>query len=187
MLKVCKDLYQFAVKRNFPPSFGATPFLSGLERYPPFFKIHIIPHHVPAGSDPAHGATVLRKPLKGIPFDILRAYGITDEIINIWKDSYGDCLLPIQEKAIVKHNVLGEKNLNAATVFVNWFASKEGQEIYAREMLEPSLSTDVRQDLVPDYVTPRPGVKYDMDQYSEDWMLNILPKVQKQLTEALGR
>jgi hypothetical protein len=44
----------------------------------------------------------------------------------------------------------------------------------------------VRQDLVPDYVIPRPNVKYDMDQHSEDWMLNILPKVQKQLTEALG-
>ena len=48
---------------------------------------------------------------KGIPFDILRAYGIGDDIINIWKDAYGDCLLPIQEKAIVKHNVLGGKNL----------------------------------------------------------------------------
>src|SRR6266704_2109122 len=48
---------------------------------------------------------------KGIPFDILRAYGIGDEIINIWKGAYGDCLLPIQEKAIVKHNVLGGKNL----------------------------------------------------------------------------
>ena len=48
---------------------------------------------------------------KGIPFEILRAYGIGDEIINIWKDSYGDCLLPIQEKAIVKQNVLGGKNL----------------------------------------------------------------------------
>ena len=81
----------------------------------------------------------------------------------------------------------GAGYLNAATVFVNWFASKEGQEIYAREMLEPSLRTDVRQDLVPDYVIPRPGVKYDMDQYSEDWMLNILPKVQKRLTETLGR
>jgi ABC-type Fe3+ transport system substrate-binding protein len=83
--------------------------------------------------------------------------------------------------------VRGAPHANAATVFVNWFASKEGQEIYAREMLEPSLRTDVRQDMVPDYVMPRPGVKYDMDQYSEDWMLNIMPKVQKQLTEALGR
>ena len=48
---------------------------------------------------------------KGIPFDILRAYGIGDEIINIWKGAYGNGLLPIQEKAIVKQNVLGGKNL----------------------------------------------------------------------------
>ena len=57
-------------------------------------------------------AKVLTQSLsKGIPFEILRAYGISDEIINIWKDSYGECLLPVQEKAIVKHNVLGGKNL----------------------------------------------------------------------------
>ena len=48
---------------------------------------------------------------RGIPFDILRAYGIGDEIIDIWKKSYGESLLPIQEKAIVKHNVLGGRNL----------------------------------------------------------------------------
>ena len=51
--------------------------------------------------------------IQGIPFDILRAYGIGDEIINIWKDSYGECLLPVQEKAIVKHNVLGGKILSS--------------------------------------------------------------------------
>ena len=99
------------------------------------------------------------------------------------KDSPGSLLGGYGTIVMVK----GAPHASAATVFVNWFASKEGQEIYAREMLEPSLRTDVRQDLVPDYVTPRPGVKYDMDQYSEDWMLNILPKVQKQLTDALGR
>src|SRR5215467_3754961 len=48
---------------------------------------------------------------RGISFDILRAYGIGDEIIDIWKRSYGEFLLPIQEKAIVRHNVLGGKNL----------------------------------------------------------------------------
>ena len=57
-------------------------------------------------------ATALRKESsKGIPFDILRAYGIGDDIIDIWKKSYGEFLLPIQEKAIVKHNVLGGRNL----------------------------------------------------------------------------
>src|SRR5215468_10812833 len=48
-----------------------------------------------------------KEPSRGIPFDILRAYGIGDEIIDIWKKSYGEYLLPIQEKAIVRHNVLG--------------------------------------------------------------------------------
>src|SRR5713226_3579782 len=48
---------------------------------------------------------------KGIPFDILRAYGIGDDIIDIWKQSYGELLLPIQEKAIVRHNVLGGRNV----------------------------------------------------------------------------
>ena len=50
---------------------------------------------------------------KGIPFDILRAYGIGDDIIDIWKKSYGEFLLPIQEKAIVKHNVLGGRTLSS--------------------------------------------------------------------------
>jgi helicase len=57
-------------------------------------------------------ATALRKDSsKGIPFDILRAYGIGEDITDIWKKSYGESLLPIQEKAIVKHNVLGGRNL----------------------------------------------------------------------------
>src|SRR5262245_66130697 len=54
---------------------------------------------------------VAKESSRGIPFDILRAYGIGDEVIDIWKKSYGDFLLPIQEKAIVKHNVLGGRNL----------------------------------------------------------------------------
>ncbi len=54
---------------------------------------------------------VAKESSRGIPFDILRAYGIGDEVIEIWKKSYGEFLLPIQEKAIVRHNVLGGRNL----------------------------------------------------------------------------
>jgi len=54
---------------------------------------------------------VAKESSRGIPFDILRAYGIGDDIIDIWKKSYGESLLQIQEKAIVKHNVLGGHNL----------------------------------------------------------------------------
>jgi helicase len=55
--------------------------------------------------------TLTRPSARGIPFDILRAYGIGDDITDIWKKCYGECLLPIQKKAIVKHNVLGGRNL----------------------------------------------------------------------------
>src|SRR6266508_2876919 len=54
---------------------------------------------------------IAKESSRGIPFDILRAYGIGDDIIDIWKRSYGEVLLPIQEKAIVKHNVLGGRNV----------------------------------------------------------------------------
>jgi hypothetical protein len=50
-------------------------------------------------------------------------------------------------------------------------------------MLEPSLRVDVRQDVVPEYVIPKTGVDYKVDQYSEEWMLNIAPKVQKRLAK----
>ena len=48
---------------------------------------------------------------------------------------------------------------NAAAVFLNWFASKEAQEIWEREMMETSLRTDVSHR-VPDYVIPQSGVNY---------------------------
>ncbi|MFQ5853437.1 MAG: DEAD/DEAH box helicase, partial [Candidatus Binatia bacterium] len=49
--------------------------------------------------------------VKRLPFDILRAYGIREEVIGIWKNSYGDFLLPIQEKAIIRHSVLNGRNV----------------------------------------------------------------------------
>src|SRR5262245_48594502 len=54
---------------------------------------------------------VAKESSRGIPFDIFRAYSIGDEVIDIWKQSYGESLLPIQEKAIVKYSVLGGRNL----------------------------------------------------------------------------
>lgn len=59
-----------------------------------------------------HPAEVLTtESAKGLPFDILRAYGIREEVIGIWKKSYGDFFLPIQEKAIIRHNVLNGRNV----------------------------------------------------------------------------
>jgi ABC-type Fe3+ transport system substrate-binding protein len=74
---------------------------------------------------------------------------------------------------------------NAATVFINWYASKPGQEAYTRRMLSPSLRSDVKVSVVPEYVVPKPGLNY-LDQYIEKWYTTVRPRVRKEIVEALG-
>jgi ABC-type Fe3+ transport system substrate-binding protein len=74
---------------------------------------------------------------------------------------------------------------NAATVFINWFASRPGQEIYSRATLEPSRRIDAMVDVVPDYVVPRPGVQY-LDTYDEPFYSKIRPGLRTVIIETLG-
>lgn len=55
---------------------------------------------------------------------------------------------------------------NAAQVFLNWLASKEGAEIFSRAQLHATTRNDVDESFLPAEVVPRPGVKY-FDTY--DW------------------
>src|SRR5262245_12066542 len=55
---------------------------------------------------------------------------------------------------------------NAARVFVNWLASKEGAEIFSRSQLHATTRNDVDESFLPAEVIPRPGVNY-FDTY--DW------------------
>jgi ABC-type Fe3+ transport system substrate-binding protein len=85
----------------------------------------------------------------------------------------------------VTKQVKGAPHPNAAAVFHNWYASKPGQEVYTKGMLEASTRTDVKVAELPAYVIPKPGLKY-LNQYEEDWYLNVRPKVAKAIIEALG-
>ena len=58
---------------------------------------------------------------------------------------------------------------NAAAVFMNWYASKPGQEVNSREQVMASRRTDVVIPNLPDSVKPKPGVYYN-DQYAEDFV-----------------
>lgn len=79
----------------------------------------------------------------------------------------------------------GNPHPNAATVFVNWFASTQGQEIYSDVWETPSRRTDIHNPSIPDYVIPKDGVHY-LDQYEETWYVNSRPKIQDEITHALG-
>jgi ABC-type Fe3+ transport system substrate-binding protein len=79
----------------------------------------------------------------------------------------------------------GAPHPNAARVFMNWYASRPGQEVYSRATLEPSTRIDVKIAAVPAYVIPRPGVNYP-NYYKEDWYMNMRPKVAAAIVQALG-
>ena len=79
----------------------------------------------------------------------------------------------------------GAPHPNAATVFVNWFASQPGQEAFSRAYNVPSRRLDVKVETVPEYTIPKPGFKYQ-DQYNEEWATTGRPLIEKQVTEAIG-
>jgi ABC-type Fe3+ transport system substrate-binding protein len=75
---------------------------------------------------------------------------------------------------------------NAAAVLLNWFASKEAQTIYAQNVLQPSRRADVIVKDVPDYLVPKPGVKY-LDSYGYEFYAKKRPEVIKRVIDLLGR
>jgi iron(III) transport system substrate-binding protein len=58
---------------------------------------------------------------------------------------------------------------NAAKLFINWFAGRDGQAAYAHASYAGSLRLDVPTDM-PDYSVPKPGVKY-LDTYDYKFVL----------------
>jgi len=49
---------------------------------------------------------------------------------------------------------------NAAKLFVNWMAAKEGSEVYNKAQITPSNRTDVDNSWAPDYMVPKAGESY---------------------------
>jgi ABC-type Fe3+ transport system substrate-binding protein len=82
--------------------------------------------------------------------------------------------------------IKGGPNPNAAAVFVNWFASRDAQEMYEREMLETSLRADVSHR-VPEYVIPKPGVAYPYDDYDPDYYRTYGGPILEKMQQILGR
>jgi ABC-type Fe3+ transport system substrate-binding protein len=77
----------------------------------------------------------------------------------------------------------GVPHPNAATVFINWYMSQPGQEVYESVMLETSMRTDLNTGL-PDYLVPRQGVKY-YEAFNENEYFSRNDVV-KLITDALG-
>jgi len=77
----------------------------------------------------------------------------------------------------------GVPHPNAAQVFINWYVSRPGQEVYESVMLETSRRVDIHTGL-PDYLVPKPGINY-YEAYNEEVYFSR-DAVVKLVTAALG-
>jgi ABC-type Fe3+ transport system substrate-binding protein len=80
----------------------------------------------------------------------------------------------------------GGPHSHAATIFANWFASKEGQEVLSTSVLQPSRRADVQVKDVLEYAIFQAGLKY-LDTYESDFIVNKRQEVTKRFMEIIGR
>jgi ABC-type Fe3+ transport system substrate-binding protein len=72
-------------------------------------------------------------------------------------------------------------------LFVNWFASKEGQDAWARTMREPPLRKDADLSPVPGYIIPRESVDYRIDHYDYEFFSKTRNEATEAILTILGR
>jgi ABC-type Fe3+ transport system substrate-binding protein len=75
---------------------------------------------------------------------------------------------------------------NAAKLFINWIASKEGLDVYARSQLASTTRNDIDESHLSPESVPKPGVRY-FDNY--DWEVTVKgkPYISKRLRELMKR
>jgi ABC-type Fe3+ transport system substrate-binding protein len=73
---------------------------------------------------------------------------------------------------------------NAAKVFVNWIASREGLEVLARGRKKPTTRRDVDESFVLPLELPREGARY-FDTYDWEFTVHTRDKIRKRVTELL--
>ena len=76
---------------------------------------------------------------------------------------------------------------NAAKLFVNWIASKEGLEVYSRARGGAPTRNDINAAAyLPAEMVPKEGVDY-FDSYNWDFVLNTKEKIRLRMKELMGR
>jgi ABC-type glycerol-3-phosphate transport system substrate-binding protein len=102
---------------------------------------------------------VARMRKEGVPLALLQGFSDLDI-----ETSGGSGLLGIIKNAA---------HPNAAKLFANWIAAKEGGEIYARARSSVPTRNDIDESFLAPEVIPREGVKYFDNQ---DWNYTVTQK-----------
>jgi iron(III) transport system substrate-binding protein len=73
---------------------------------------------------------------------------------------------------------------NAAKLFLNWIASREGAELFSRAQLHATTRNDVDESFLPSHVVPRPGERY-FDTYDWEFTVTMKEKVRLWLKDLM--
>jgi iron(III) transport system substrate-binding protein len=101
----------------------------------------------------------------------LRKEGVPVAILENLPDLYSEISASFGQIALIDN----APHPNAAKVFVNWIASKEGNEVFNRAMGTVPTRNDIVEDFVPPEIVPKEGVQY-FDTY--DWEFTVTKKEQ---------
>ena len=99
------------------------------------------------------------------------------------KDGYGEIVGGFSVVMLIKN----APHPNAAQLFVNWFGSKEAQTIFETQMMEKSLRTDISGTNLPDYVLPKAGIAYPIDDYTPEHFFKVRVPAVEMLQKELDR
>ncbi len=114
-----------------------------------------------------------------------------EDTMNMKKDGLPVDVIPVPDMPstlTAGNGLLGLLNSaphpNAARVFVNWMASREGLEVLGRARYKPTTRNDIDESYAEDWVRPKPGVDY-FDAYQWNFFLVDVPKVRAFMRELL--
>src|SRR5215213_4376959 len=75
---------------------------------------------------------------------------------------------------------------NAARLFANWVASKEGLQIYAKNRGTSPTRADIDESYLDPEMIAKPGVDY-FDSYNWEFVMNTKEKIRLRIKEMLGK
>jgi iron(III) transport system substrate-binding protein len=116
------------------------------------------------------------------------ALGAEDaEVDQLRKEGLPVALLPklpdlYEEVALINH----APHPNAAKVFANWVASKEGSEVFARAMGVVPTRNDIDESFLPPEVIPRSGITY-FDTYEWNFTVTTKEEIRARIKDLMGR
>jgi len=113
--------------------------------------------------------------------ETLRKEGVPVSILENLTDLYGEISGSFGQVAIVD----SAPHPNAAKVFVNWIASKEGSEVFNRAVGTVPTRNDIDESHLPPEIIPKPGIQY-FDTYDWEFTVTQKEKVRQRMKELLS-